>query len=295
MPRPPQPLAVEPDPFRPVAAAPPLALRVCARTDVGRERARNEDRVGFLDLDAGRAYEPPAEAELPLAHGPLALVVCDGMGGEAGGQIASSLAIEAIVRGLVARQHARAIVDPEALGAACVETILDASAQVRAVGSAEPRYARMGTTATLAAVVGRAIVCAQVGDSRAYLVRASGELVRLTRDQTFLELVRAAGGGPPIDADGSPIGANVILQAVGSSSALDVVLSRATVSEGDALVVCSDGLHGVVDDRAIARVVCAARGVGAAADALVALALEAGAPDNVSCAVARVTVVASRV
>lgn len=288
MPLPPRPLAVEPDPFRSAVPAPPLALRACARTDVGRERARNEDRVGFLDLDAGRAYEPPSEAELPLAHGPVVLVVCDGMGGEAGGQIASSLAIASIARGLVARHHARALADADALGVGCVETLLDASAQVRAVGTAEPRYARMGTTATVAALVGDTVVCAQVGDSRAYLVRANGELVRLTRDQTFLELVRAAGGGPPIDADGSPIGANVILQAVGSSNALDVVLTRATVATGDALLVCSDGLHGVVDDRTLARVLRETRAVAVAADALVALALEAGAPDNVSCAVARV-------
>lgn len=278
----------EPDPF-PAPPRAPSHLGLAARTDIGRERARNEDRAGFVDLDAGRAFEPPAEAELGTTHGPIALLVCDGMGGEAGGQIASALAIEAIARGLVARHEARPLRDDDALADACVRSVLDASAHVRTVGRAEPRYARMGTTATLAALVDQTLVVAQVGDSRAYLLRRKDRrLLRLTRDQTFLELVRAAGGGPPIDEDGHPVGANVILQAVGSASPLDVVVSRAMVAPGDVVLLCSDGLHGVVDDARLAAILDGAPDPATAADALVAAALAAGAPDNVSCVVAKV-------
>lgn len=275
-------LAVEPDPF-PRPAPPPFVARVAARTDVGRERSRNEDRAAFVDLTTGRVHEPPEVAVLPGTASGLALLVCDGMGGEAGGQIASSLAAESIVGALRALHDTGGFADDAALARACVKSIEHASAQVRAVGRAEPRYARMGTTATLVALGDRAVVCAQVGDSRAYLWH-EGTLLRLTRDQTFLELLRSQGGAL---VEGEGIGANVILQAVGSTSRLDVVLSRATVTAGDAILVCSDGLHGVVSDARIGEVLARTADPERAADLLVAAALEGGGPDNVSCVVAR--------
>lgn len=276
-----KPSLVEPDPF---PHRPPLLARVAARTDIGRERSRNEDRAAFVDLTTGRVHEPPDVAVVPAAPNALALLVCDGMGGEAGGQIASSLATESITGGLRALCDARAPEDDAALARACVKSILQASADVRAVGRAEPRYGRMGTTATLVVTGDRAVVVAHVGDSRAYLWR-DGALVRLTRDQTFLELIRSQ-GGLPIDEDGSPVGANVILQAVGSSTPLDVALTRAPIGAGDVLLVCSDGLHGVVRDETIVEALDRAEDPSRAADALVAAALAAGGPDNVSCVVA---------
>ncbi len=273
---------LEPDPFPSPDA---LVAVVAARTDIGRERARNEDRAAFVDLARGRTYEPPDVAALPLTAGGLALLVCDGMGGEAGGQIASSLAVESITGSLRALYDGRVPPDDASFAGALVRSIHHASAEVRAVGRAEPRYARMGTTATLAALGHGTVVCAQVGDSRAYLFR-KGSLVRLTRDQTFVELVRAAGGGLPVDEEGSPIGANVILQAIGSASPLDVVVTRTPIERGDALLLCTDGLHGVVDDASITEVLRTLRDPASAADALVARANERGGPDNVTCIVA---------
>jgi serine/threonine protein phosphatase PrpC len=242
-------LSVEPDPFPP----PRLAFRAVARSHPGLERPNNEDCAAIVDLSSA-----------------VVAVVCDGMGGEAGGEIASGLAVEEI----------RAALTRGADPARAVEL---AHARIRAEAAREPALARMGTTATVAAIRRGAVVCAQVGDSRAYLLRG-GELFQLTRDQTLAELVRAGGLG---DVSPDSIGAHVILQAVGSSARLEVAVTRAALEDGDAILLCSDGLHGVVEDAEIARILAADDDPAAACEALIARALAAGGPDNVTCVVLR--------
>jgi PPM family protein phosphatase len=232
-------------------------LQYAVRSDPGRERPRNEDRalVGFV--------------------APFALV-CDGMGGEAGGEVASNIASEAIAAALDGAWPWANVDD------ALVASVMGAGDRVRAVARAEPRLARMGTTATVAAVDGDTLVCAQVGDSRAYLFRA-GRLVQLTRDQTLFDLVKSQG----IDVVGDDIPRNVILQAVGSSVRLEVVVTRTPLRPGDVVLLCSDGLSGVVEDEAIAAILRSNPDPEAACDALVAAANAAGGPDNITVVVLR--------
>lgn len=232
-------------------------LQYAVRSDRGRQRPRNEDRalVGFV--------------------GPFALV-CDGMGGEAGGEVASNIASEAIAAALDGAWPWTSVEDT------LVASIVGAGDRVRSVARAEPRLARMGTTATVAAVHGDWLICAQVGDSRAYLLR-DGHLVQLTRDQTLVELLESTG----IDTVGEDVPANVILQAVGSSVRLDVVVTRTPFRAGDVVLLCSDGLHGVVDDALIASILSTHYDPDAACDALVAAANEAGGPDNITVVVLR--------
>jgi protein phosphatase len=255
-------------------------VEAAARTDPGRVRDGNEDRVVFGEADTGRAWEPPASVALEVGPCAFWAVVCDGMGGEAGGEIASDLATRAIA-GAMRRAFGQAL-----LQNAMVASLEIASLRIKERACAEPALARMGTTATLAAVCDGALVVAQVGDSRAYLFR-DGVLEQITRDQTWLELLRAS-GALPVDAAGEPIGAHVILQALGSSTRLDVVVTHTPIAPGDVVLLCSDGLHDAVDDDAIASTFAREPDVAAACEALVAAANAAGGPDNISCVAFRV-------
>src|SRR5262249_48621888 len=132
-----------------------------------------------------------------------------------------------------------------------VASIEAASERIKEQARLEPAYARMGTTATLGAIVNRSFICAHVGDSRAYLYRR-GVLTQLTHDQTLAELLRRSGS----DVD-ELVGSNVILQAVGSSLRLDVALTHTPLEDGDTLLLCSDGLSGVVPDALLAATLAA--------------------------------------
>jgi protein phosphatase len=227
------------------------------------ERPDNEDRCAFA----------------PVGEGGFFALVCDGMGGEVGGEIAATIAVESIASLLAGAPS----LDERLL----VSSIERAAGNIRTVALSDRTLTRMGTTATLAAIVGDTLLCAQVGDSRAYVFRAGGELERMTRDQTLAEHL-VSHGMVPRENIRDVVGPNVILQALGASPKLDVVVSHATIARGDVVLVCSDGLHGVVDDGEIAEILSANADPQAACDALVARANEHGGPDNVTCVVVRV-------
>jgi PPM family protein phosphatase len=232
-------------------------LQYAVRSHPGRHRSNNEDRalVGFV---------------APFA------IVCDGMGGEAGGEVASHVASEAIAAALDGAWPWTNVDD------ALVTSIVSAGDRIRAIARADPKLARMGTTATVAAVQDDSLVCAQVGDSRAYLFR-DGRLVQLTRDQTLVALLESTG----IDVVSAEIPTNVILQAVGSSPRLEVVVTRASFRAGDVVMLCSDGLCGVVAHDVIQAILADNTDPDAACEALVAAANEAGGPDNITVVVLR--------
>jgi protein phosphatase len=244
---------------------PPLRIEVAARTDRGRERADNQDNYLVI--------APPGWA---------ALAVCDGMGGAAGGEVASSTAVAAIhdemMKGGLPATH-------DALGRRLLHSVEEASRRVYAKACARAGLSGMGTTATACAIREDVLFIAQVGDSRAYLFR-EGSLTQLTRDQTLAMLLVENGQLAPEDVEDFPHG-HVILQAVGTKDRVEVDLRRVRVSEGDVLLLCSDGLHGSVRAEAIREVLARATSPDAACEALVALANEAGGPDNITVIVAR--------
>lgn len=290
--------SVEPDPFPapPPTIAPGPRLRVfaAARTDVGQERSDNEDRALLADASEGKGWEPPATVALEAQPGAFYGLVCDGMGGEAGGEIASTLAIEATAGAMQACWEKLAAVPPgslavaeQRLASAMVASLEAASARIKQVAKAEPIYGRMGTTATLALVTEGSLLCAQVGDSRAY-VFSQGLLSQVTRDQTMVELLRSSGNIPE-DQIANVCGPNVILQALGSSVKLEVAITRTPLEDGDVVLVCSDGLHGPVSDESIARILSSNDDPSAAADTLIRAANANGGPDNISVIVFRVS------
>jgi serine/threonine protein phosphatase PrpC len=139
----------------------------------------------------------------------------------------------------------------------------------------------MGTTATVATIAHGTLLCAQIGDTRAYVLRGE-HLEQVTEDQTIAEYLRRS-GAVPADQISAVVGPNVILQALGSSTRLEVALTRTPLAHGDVVLVCSDGLYGVVDDLTIAEVLRTSSDLGVACDRLIAHANDAGGPDNISC------------
>jgi protein phosphatase len=232
-------------------------------TDVGRVRSSNEDSVAFVI---------PSKNDPAASRGGL-LLVADGMGGHAAGEVASALAVE-VVRGVYFSLQ-RPV--PESLMTA-FET---ANRAILEHAKNNPECRGMGTTCTALAIYDGQVWLAHVGDSRAYLLRG-GKLTQLTEDQTFhAQMIRE--GLMTEEESKSSGGGNVVLQALGTGG--DVVPfvweKGIPLIEGDALILCSDGLWNMVDDAAIAEI--AGRvGPQEACQNLVGAALEAGGHDNVS-------------
>ena len=260
----------------PLSTPLPFRVEVASASHVGRVRDGNEDRVIVCELASGVALGAGTDATTSAAPGDWLAAVCDGMGGEAGGEVASRMAVEAILGSMLVMQGATG----DVLTTAVRSAIEHASSVVFAEARRNPALARMGTTATVAALGDSEIVVGQVGDSRAYLFRR-GALLQLTRDQTLAALLAERAESPVA------IGNNVILQAVGARPSVEVALTRVPIASGDVLILCSDGLFGPVDDAAIAQTLVEKRTPRDACAALVALANARGGPDNISCIVAR--------
>jgi len=196
------------------------------------------------------------------------------MGGAAGGELASILAAEIILEELEAPDTASDTHLPLRLRHA-VET---ANTRIHHEARHNPRLWGMGTTATVAAIFDDQLYLAQIGDSRAYLIRA-GTAHQLTHDQSRVQALIDAGVLTPEDAARSAE-RHIILQALGPDPEVDVDLTRQTLRRGDILLLSSDGLHGIIDDE-IAQL-AAHHDPAAACQALIDLANQRGGPDNIT-------------
>jgi serine/threonine protein phosphatase PrpC len=236
----------------------PLMLRYVARSDVGLVREGNED--------SGYA-------------GPRLLAIADGMGGHAAGEVASSATIEELVR----IEDAGGDRDPLRALAAAVKAAND---RIQTMVEADPERHGMGTTLTALLWTGEALALAHIGDSRAYLLR-EGTLRQITHDHTFVQSLVDEGRITADEASVHPARA-MILRALQGDGDPDVDLKMIEVQGGDRLLVCSDGLSGVVRDTTIRDTLVQHEDLAEAADALVGLALKSGAPDNITCVLADV-------
>lgn len=237
-----------------------VALRYAARSDVGLVRSDNQDS----------AYA-----------GPHLLVVADGMGGHAGGDVASSVAVAALAP-LDGESHG----PDDALDE--LETALDdARSEIIARSDAEPDLAGMGTTVTAILRAGNKLAMVHLGDSRGYLFR-DGTLTQVTTDHTFVQHLVDTGRITPEEAEHHPQ-RSVVMRVLGDFDA-DVTadLSVREARPGDRWLLCSDGLSGYVSAETIAETLADLEDVDACADRLVQLALRAGGPDNVTVVLADV-------
>ena len=231
-----------------------IALRYAARSDVGLVRQVNQD--------SGYA-------------GPHLLVVADGMGGHAAGDVASSIAIGEIVS-----------LDGDSHGAddaleLLAEALHTANSELQQAMARQPELRGMGTTVTALLRTGNKIAVAHIGDSRAYLLR-DGTFTQITHDHSFVQSLIDDGRITEEEAEGHPQRSLVTRVLTGQyDDEPDLAIREAHI--GDRYLLCSDGLSGFVAGDTIQEVLEQSMPPGRTADRLVELAMRAGAPDNVTC------------
>lgn len=236
-----------------------LAFRYAARSDVGLLRSVNQD--------SGYA-------------GPHLLLLADGMGGPAGGDVASSVAIAHL-----------APLDGESHGgdmlALLRSAVVDAHTELRQRAATEPELQGLGTTLIAAMRSGKRLALAHIGDSRAYLVR-EGTVTQLTTDHSLVQHLVDIGQLTPAEAENHPH-RSVILRVLGDHDfGVELDESMRELTKGDRYLLCSDGVSSYVSADTVAATLLEQTDPAACADALVDLALRAGGPDNITAVVADV-------
>jgi serine/threonine protein phosphatase PrpC len=264
-----------------------VVASIHARTDPGRTRDHNEDTFLVADLTAGTSSVLSDVTRYTVGPRGLLLLVADGMGGAAAGELASAMAADLIFGHLLGTWARETDPDPspDVFTTRMREAVELANLQIHAYARDHPEVRGMGTTATVAGILGRHLFLAQVGDSRAYLVR-QGTAVQVTKDQSLMQRLVDAGELTEEEARASTR-RNIILQALGPDPQIRVELTFEELTRGDTLVLCSDGLSGQVRKEEIAEHVAADGSLEQIADRLIQLANSRGGPDNITVVLAR--------
>jgi serine/threonine protein phosphatase PrpC len=246
-------------------------LTVYGQTDVGLVRTSNEDALVVADLTGGNLIQGEIARFEVGARGVL-LAVSDGMGGERAGEVASALVLESLVRSMANApiQHSKDLV--EAAVARANQEVWQAAHQ--------PGREKMGATLTALFVQGASMHIAEVGDSRAYLLRG-GKLVQLTHDQSYVQTLVDAGAMTREEAEDNPM-KNVILQAMGSKPAVTVALGKLALRQRDCFLICSDGLSNMVSEEEMKRAILTSSRMDVACSSLIELAKKHGGEDNIT-------------
>lgn len=232
-------------------------------TNKGTVRQNNQDSYAVELFD-------PTDAAL--------LVVCDGMGGANAGNVASGLAVNRFL------EEVRPKIAPE-MGITYVEDMLRVAAQcanqsVFELSISRPEFQGMGTTLVAALVQGQNVALVNVGDSRAYLLRG-GQAYQLTEDHSYVQEMVRKGRLTPEESRIHPH-KNLITRAVGVDAFVDSDLFQCTLADDDVLLLCSDGLTGMVTDEEITRIVGSAPTLQQAVGELIDRACENGGVDNIT-------------
>lgn len=262
-----------------------VRLSLYARTDVGRARDHNEDNFLVADLTERRPVLTPEVREHQVGDRGSLLVVADGMGGAAAGELASAMATKTIYDQILATWIEGRRSDFRSFLTFLQQSIEAANHEIHQRSVEEPSLSGMGTTVTAVGILGEKIGFAQIGDSRAYLLRR-GQVEQVTRDQSLSRRLIDEGRLTEAEAESSP-GRNIILQALGPRPFVEVAVSERIAHRGDALVLCSDGLSGVVSPNEILDVVSRDQDPAVSCEGLVELANARGGPDNITVIVAR--------
>jgi len=246
-------------------------IELAGLSDVGCCRQNNEDRYSY--------WEPDTDA-LFWRKGRLALVA-DGMGGYEGGQEASRIAAEAI-------EDVYASVPDGDIDASLLAAFQEAHRRIRSYASHHVELNSMGTTCTAVVLAGRQLHYAHVGDSRLYLVR-DGKISRLTHDHSYVGRLIEQGVLRPEEGESHPQ-RHILTAALGAGNEIvpDIPVEPVSIKKGDILVLCTDGLWGLLSDKEICAMV-AEKKPAEACHELVQMAKDRGAPDNITVQVIRIT------
>ncbi len=237
-------------------------MRITAKTDIGKVRSTNQDAYLAGEMSDGMAWA----------------VVCDGMGGAAGGNVASSTAVRMISH--VIDECYREGMKSSSIYNMLESAIAGANAYIYDMAMKDESLSGMGTTCVVAIMLDNKVIVAHVGDSRAYIVSKSGKLRQLTRDHSMVQDLLENGTLTAEEAQSFP-GKNIITRAIGVDSRVAVDFAEDTYDEDDILLLCTDGLTNFVTDEEIVSVTTDAN-CFEYAERLVNLANENGGGDNIT-------------
>jgi serine/threonine protein phosphatase PrpC len=259
-----------------------IVVRCFARTDVGLLREHNEDDFLVADLTRRVRTLLPDVQNHQLGPGGSLFLVCDGMGGAAAGEVASRTAVDTIYERLTQGDPPTGWDD---LVGRLDLAIIEAGHRIYQMARIDQERRGMGTTCTAAALVDGRLFVHQVGDSRCYVLRRD-TLLQLTRDQSLLTQLIEAGQVKPEDAANFEH-SNIILQALGTTEMVNTDVTYLDLRRGDTILLCSDGLSGMVDDAAIRATLLENPEPMAACRSLTEAANRGGGEDNITVVVAR--------
>jgi PPM family protein phosphatase len=250
-----------------------IEVSVSARTDTGMVRDGNEDAFMIADLTSGNlGLGPDMKTHKIGARGSL-MVVSDGMGGAAAGEVASEMAVKTVREALMAVPADLDICEQ-------LKTATEkANTEIWKYAEQNPQFKGMGATLTAVLIQQATAYIAQVGDSRAYLVRGD-DIKQLTKDQSFVQSLIDSGAISADQADSFP--QNIITQALGTTHNLEIPVSSIELVQDDTLIVCSDGLSQKVKDEEMVNLVQQAADVTTLCRSLVTLANQRGGEDNIT-------------
>ncbi len=255
-----------------------ITLSFAALSDVGLSRATNEDAFLVADLSTGAHFgSTSATAKINLGQRGALLALSDGMGGHAAGEVASAVVVESLTNALQKSGSGPA-------GRRLEDAVRAANSDVLSAAKAKNRRG-MGATLTAVVVEDSGAYIAEVGDSRAYLLRG-GQLKQLTRDQSLVQLLVDQGLMSEDEAEDSPR-KNILLQAMGLGSDVQAAIGRVELRREDKLLLCSDGISNAMSDDEL-RGILVANEPSAACTQMIQLANERGGEDNLTAVVALV-------
>jgi PPM family protein phosphatase len=262
-----------------------VRVSVFGKTDLGRTREHNEDSFLVADLSTGNASLQPEVRSHEIGSRGSLFMVADGMGGAAAGELASAMATDLIYRHMSTAWASDPTATPARFAYRMKEAVELANAEIYSYAREHPEVRGMGTTVTAAGIFGSDLYLTQIGDSRAYLIRGA-EAIQLTKDQSLMQRLVDAGELTEDEAEQSER-RNIILQALGPDPRVKVDLTYQSIRRRDILVLCSDGLSGLVRREEFAELARRHPDPPALCSALIDLANERGGPDNITVVAAR--------
>ena len=234
-------------------------MKIFGKTDIGLVRETNQDAFSFGSFDDGNCWA----------------VVCDGMGGVSGGQVASEICVEKVSEA-IKRSYRKGITVSSAKNL-LTTAINAANSAVFKEAQENIELKGMGTTVVAVLVLGSIAVVAHVGDSRAYLI--NDEINQITKDHSFVQLLIDTGKITEEEAKVHP-DRNVITRAVGIEHVVDVEIDIVDINDNDKLLICTDGLNGYVPDADILKII---KEYGdSSTEKLVEKAIDNGGRDNIT-------------
>jgi protein phosphatase len=264
-----------------------IHVSVFALSDRGRVRKNNEDNFAICNLTTGEVGITPTVLRHVVGQRGSLFLVADGMGGEASGEVASQICSVTVPKRLYENLKTLDTVSEANFVLLLREAIEFANQIIYQSAQSNPDHRGMGTTTTAAALFGPHLFVGQVGDSRAYLFR-NNQAIQLTKDQTFLNYLAEIGAEVPADPE-TDSRRSILTQAVGSSETVDVRVTYTGVSQGDRILLCSDGLYNMVKMPELLSIANRQEGLAETCRMLIDKANENGGTDNITVILAEFT------